>query len=244
MKKDFNEIYKIAAKYFYKDFRLKGGSQKKIAQKLGITQSYVSYVINGSRTGSLTLLEEIAFMLSGKSLDEFLVAGRRIKQDLSPEPKEDTAPEDSPESLIAKLTYYIVDHKRIKEEFENEHWLLQEALNSADYGIVIICSDRKVLAYNKAYKKMIGYPDEILATRDIMTYLKWSRTLIRNLKKFDRQAQEAFKATKRTIHTYSMKDGRTIKRKLFPIYNNENVAGWVVHLIDITSIKRKADRKK
>ena len=72
MENDFKNIFTLAAKHFFKDFKLGGGSQKKIAQRLGITNSYVSAVINGSKTASLTLLEQIAFMLSGKPLDEFL----------------------------------------------------------------------------------------------------------------------------------------------------------------------------
>ena len=53
MESDLQEIFKLAARHFYKKYKKKGGSQAVLAEKLGITQSYVSAVINGSRTASL-----------------------------------------------------------------------------------------------------------------------------------------------------------------------------------------------
>ena len=244
MGSNMNELFKLAAKYFYKEYKKSGGSQKELAEKLGVTNSYVSSVLNGSRSASLPLMEQIATQLSNRPLDEFLVVGRRIKNGQEPLQKAISESEDTPESLIAKLTYYVVNHQRIEKELEEEQWLLQEALDIADYGIVIFGKDRKVLAYNKSYKEMFGYPEEILATRNIMAYAKWSRPLVLDQIKFDKDVEEALNSTTRITHTLKLKGGRTIERIIHPIFKNEDIAGWAVHLIDITPTKRKGDKKK
>lgn len=238
MENDFTEIFMLAAKHFYKEFKRSGGSQKKMSKELGVTTSYISSVINGSRTASLSLLEQIALMLSGKPLDEFLWVGRRIKKGLPPIQKEETDLLDSPEELISKLTYYIVDHQRMKKELEDEQWLFQEAINMADYGIVIAGTDRRVLAYNKVYQKIFRYPDEILATKDMGVYVRYGRDQMANLEKFDREIQEAFAAEAPISHLVELKDGRIIKRDVFPLKRDGKLVGRLAHLTDTNKSKR------
>ena len=121
---------------------------------------------------------------------------------------------------------------------ENQ-WLLQEALDIANYGIVIIAKDRKVLAYNKAYKEIAGYPEEILSTKDITIYAKWSRQLFVDQIKFDKEVGEILNSINPTFIISKLKDGRTLERNFYPIFKNGDIAGWVGHVIDITSTKRK-----
>jgi PAS domain S-box-containing protein len=241
MQSNLQEIFTLASKYFYKEFKENGGTQKVIAEELGVTPSYVSAVLNGSRYASLSLLEQIATILSGKPLDEFLVVGRRIKNGLKPLQEESPIASDSPENLIARLSHYIIDHQRIEQELAEKQWLLQAALDIATYGIVIVAKDKNVLAYNKTYKDMIGYPDEILETRKIMVYVKWSRHLILDQVRFDKELEEALNANTLISHNFKLKDGRTLKRRTSPIYKKGGLAGWIIYLVDITPTKRKDD---
>ena len=244
MASDLSEIFKLAAKYFYKEFKNTGGSQKDLAETLGVRKTYLSSVLNGTRSASISLMEQIAQILSDKTLDEFLGIGRRIKEGLEPLQETSRKSESSPESLIAQLSFYVVDHQRIEKELEKKHWLLQEALNVGENGIVIVGSDLKVLAYNKAYKEIIGYPDEILSTRNISAYLRWSRDLYLDQVKFDKDMEEAQTSTKTITHFAKMKDGRKIKRTIYPIYKNSDLAGKIVHIADVTETKRKDNGKK
>ena len=237
MKTTTNDIFKTAAKYFFQDFKRKGGSQKQIAKELGITPSYVSAVINGSRTASLTLFEQIAFMLSGKPLDEFLRVGRRLIKGLSPILANEKEVQDTPEELISKLTYYIVDHQRIQQALQDEQWLFQAAINRVDFGIVIASTDKKVLACNSAYQRIFSYPDEIIATKDMSVYVRYGRNQMANLEKFDNDIQEAFASTTPISHIVELKDGRLIKRDVFPLYRNIKLAGRLAHLTEISSAK-------
>jgi len=239
MDNNFSEIFTLASKYFYKEFKRLGGSQERMADELGVTKTYISAVMNGSRTASLTLFEKIAFILSGKPLDEFLRVGRRVKEGLPPLQDKDSAFSDSPEQLISKLTYFIVDHQRIKKRLEDEQWLFQEAINMADYGIVIVSPDKKVLAYNKAYKNLFGYPDEILATKDIRAYVRFGRNQMANLAEFEREIQEAFAAQSPISHLVELTDGRFIKRDVFPLFRDGEIFGRLVHLNDVTLAEKK-----
>ena len=128
MKDDLQEVFKLAARYFFKKYREKGGTQGRLAEKLGVTQSYVSSVMTGNKSASLDLQSQIAHILSGKQYEQFLVIGRRIKNGLDPEFDDVKKVDDSVESLIARLSYYVVDHQRIEGElvtkknfYENHH---------------------------------------------------------------------------------------------------------------------------
>ncbi len=65
MSQDLQEIFVLALNYFYKKYKAKGGTQNKLARRLGITQSYVSAVLNGSKTASLELQDQLAGVLYG-----------------------------------------------------------------------------------------------------------------------------------------------------------------------------------
>jgi PAS domain S-box-containing protein len=184
-------------------------------------------------------MEQIALILSDKPLDEFLVVGRRIKNGTSPTQEEATTPDEGPESLIAKLTYYIVDHQCIEKQLDEKHWLLEQALNMADYGVVIVSHDRIVLAYNTKYKELFGYPEEILATRNIETYVKWSRNIMLDKEKFDKEVNETLSIKEPISHNVQLKNGKVLERRVDPIFKNGNFAGWIAQIRDITSEKKK-----
>jgi PAS domain S-box-containing protein len=115
MKNDLGDIFVLALNYFYKKYKAKGGTQNKMADRLGITQSYISAVLNGSKTASLELQNQLANILYGP-YEEFLVIGRRIKNGLDPELYIRDNKEEGVETLIAKLSHYVVDHQRIEKD--------------------------------------------------------------------------------------------------------------------------------
>jgi PAS domain S-box-containing protein len=115
MKNDLSEIFVLALNYFYKKYKAKGGTQKKLADRLRITQSYISAVLNGSKKASLELQNQFANILYGP-YEEFLIVGRRIKNGLDPELITHDQSDESAETLIAKLSHYVVDHQRIEKE--------------------------------------------------------------------------------------------------------------------------------
>jgi PAS domain S-box-containing protein len=132
MKNDLGEIFLLALNYFYKKYKAKGGTQNKMADRLGITQSYISAVLNGSKNASLELQNQLANILYGP-YEEFLVIGRRIKNGLDPELFIQDDKEEGVETLIAKLSHYVVDHQRIEKDLVQSREKFQDIiLTSSD----------------------------------------------------------------------------------------------------------------
>jgi PAS domain S-box-containing protein len=161
MGSDLQDIFRLAAKHYYKQYKKKGGSQAEIAKKLGINQSYVSAVINGSKTASLELQNQIANILYGP-FEEFLVIGRRIQQELEPEIKEMPEPEDGVEKLIAQLTYYVMDHQRIEKELADTKNFYEDIVQNLQSGVLVTDSDDTIFFTNQFMSRIADVPPENL----------------------------------------------------------------------------------
>jgi PAS domain S-box-containing protein len=161
MASDLQEIFKLAAKHFYKKYKKKGGSQAEIAEKLNITQSYVSAVMSGSRMASLELMEQIAAILYGP-FDEFLVVGRRIQNSLEPEITEKPEPKQDVEKLIAQLTHYVMDHQRIQKELKNTKEFYQDIVQNLQSGVIVTDSYDTIYFANRMMFDITNIPQERL----------------------------------------------------------------------------------
>jgi PAS domain S-box-containing protein len=360
MEYDLHNLFQSAAKFFFKRYKSQGGSQKKLADKLGITQSYLSSVINGSRTASMEMYSKIANALYGP-FDKFLKAGRLIVDGHDPleDPKPDSA--DSVESLIAHLTHYVMEQhlihkklqiseekfrdisltsgdmifeldedmkvsfiagnfeqttgktkdeilgskfsdyldepekerlaalaeesiknnsilntvitiknddqeyyrhviakpilsqetkkfngfrgtyrditsrKRLEKDLAEEMCLFQSAINIFEEdGLLFIDKNNKVLRWNEYYKDLIGYPDEVLETRDLNQYLKYLKPMLADLDDYEEGLREVMESKDVTLHYCKLKDGRIIRRQIYPIYNNDQFYGRILRLKDVT----------
>jgi PAS domain S-box-containing protein len=223
-------VFKLAATYFYKKYREEGGNQERLAEKLGVSQSYISSIMSGSKSASLELQSRIATVLSGKLYEDFLAIGRRIKNGLEPELIEEKENHESAEMLIAKLSHYVVDHQRIEKELIDKQWLLQEALNTASYGIIIFGKEEEVLAYNNAYLELSGYSNKTLLSNDSRANIKEGRSYASDPEAYDEQIEEIRSTKKKLIHHFKRKDGSTYKRIVFPMLKNGDITGMVIHL--------------
>jgi PAS domain S-box-containing protein len=159
MRSDLQDIFSLAAKHFYKQYKKKGGSQAEIAKKLGITQSYVSAVINGSKTASLELQDQIANILYGP-FEEFLTVGRRLQNDLEPETQEVPEPKEDVEKLIAQLTYYIMNHQRIQKELANIKDFYADIVQNLQSGVLVTDTDDTIYFANRYVFEIAGIPQE------------------------------------------------------------------------------------
>ena len=161
MGSDLQDIFKLAAKHFYKQYKKKGGSQAEIAEKLGITQSYVSAVMGGSKTASLELQNQIANILYGP-FEEFLAVGRKIQKNIDPEMKEAPEPKEGVEKLIAELTYYVMDHQRIEKELAETKNFYEGIVQNLQSGVLVTESDDTIIFTNKFMSVIAGIPIEKL----------------------------------------------------------------------------------
>jgi PAS domain S-box-containing protein len=159
MGSDLQDIFKLAAKHFYKKYKKTGGSQAQIAEQLGINQSYVSAVMGGSKTASLELQNQIAKILYGP-FEEFLAVGRRIQNNLDPEVKEKPEPDESVEKLIARLTHYVMDHQRIEKELVDTQKFYEEIVQNLQSGVLVTDKDDKIYFANQFMFNIAGIPPE------------------------------------------------------------------------------------
>jgi PAS domain S-box-containing protein len=169
MKDDLQGVFKLAARYFFKKYRDTGGTQGRLAEKLGVTQSYVSSVITGNKSASLELQSQIAHLLSGKQYEEFLAIGRRIKNGLDPEIHAAKEADDSVESLIARLSHYVVDHKRIESELVSMRDFYEKIVEGLQSGVVVSDARDNITYLNKFMERLIGVEaDRIIGTNQLV----------------------------------------------------------------------------
>ena len=128
MNEDLHEIFKLATQHFFKKYRENGGTQAKLAKKLEVTQPYISSVLTGNKNASLDLQSQVASILYRGPYEEYLAIGRRIKNGLDPEIHIQQETNNSVESLIARLSHYVVDHQRIENELIKSHEKLQDII--------------------------------------------------------------------------------------------------------------------
>lgn len=155
MKEEILELFRFASKFFFKKYKETGGSQSQLAEEFGVTQSYLSSVMNGSRSASFELYNRIAERLYGP-LDKFIAAGRRIKDGLDPLADEGTDAEDSVEKLIAQLTYYVMDYKRLQKELSKQKLFYETIIENLQSGVIVTDKNNKIIYVNKYIEKMFA----------------------------------------------------------------------------------------
>jgi len=161
MGNEIHELFRLAAKFFIKEYKKHGSSQNILARELGITQSYLSSVMSGSRSASLELYSQIAEKLYGP-IDKFLAVGRRIKEGHEPFIEKEKQPEDPVENLIARLTYYIVDHKRIENELSDTKSFYEDIIQNLQSGVLVTNSDDTIVFANRFIFEIFGIQPERL----------------------------------------------------------------------------------
>jgi len=144
---DLQEIFVLALKYFFKKYKASGGTQNKLAMKLGVTQSYVSAVLTSTKKASIEMQERFAKMLYGP-YEEFLAVGRRLKNGLDPEFIISRDQDEGVELLVKKLSHYITDHRRVEEslvEMKNFYEAIVEKMQS---GVLVTDQNDEIYYIN------------------------------------------------------------------------------------------------
>lgn len=140
----------------------------------------------------------------------------------------------------------ITETINLKNEIDDQMWLFQSAIDAiTEMAVVITDKENRVLKWNTAYPKIFGYPTELLETRNPLkyfTYLKDNNTLA-DYDDFMKGMTETMNSTDETVHEFSLKDGRTIRRRSKPIFKDGEFAGLVSFVQDITKNKRKREKK-
>jgi PAS domain S-box-containing protein len=167
MENDYHEIFRLAANFFFEKYRQRGGTQRRLARKLGVTQPYISSVLTGKRTASIDLQSQVASLLYGP-YDEFLTIGRRIKNGLDPEMHETIRADDSAESLIARLSHYVIDHKRIEGELVEMRSFFESIVENLQSGVLVTDASDNITYVNKYIEYLSNMPKDEIIGRNML----------------------------------------------------------------------------
>lgn len=241
MSDELHNLFSLAAKFFSKEYKKKGGSQGELAKQLGITQSYLSSVINGSRTASLDLQSRIAEIFIG-SYDHFLAAGRQIKEGQDPRKPKLPETNDNVENLIAKLTYYVIDNKRTREALNEQTWLLDKTIEFIPFAVIVTDAGNNVIKVNGAFKEIIGLPDDVYGSANLQELIAYAKEIFKDEEIFLSEAEGILASRQEVAFTLKTKDGRTLKITSMPIFRGEQFNGKVIYVEDRSPDKRKKDK--
>lgn len=192
MPNETSELFALAAQYFLKKYKEKGGSQAILAKELGVTNAYISSVVNGSRVASFDLYTQIARKLFGP-LDKFLTVGRRIKDDLPPLPEENNQ-KDEGEHLITRLAYYILDHQRIAKEIKELKQFYESIVENLQSSVLVMDNENEVVYANNKIMNICGIPPSEIVGKSPLTFKESIPGL--KLDEFVRKYNEAFEQLK------------------------------------------------
>ncbi|MDW7773598.1 MAG: PAS domain-containing protein [Desulfobulbaceae bacterium] len=154
---DLHEIFRLAARHFYQRYKRNGGSQVQLAEILGVNPSYVSAVMSGSKKASLELQSRIAEILYGP-FEEFLMVGRRIKNNFDPQLMISPGADESIEKLITRLGHYVSDYHRMEKELVRVRDFYEEIVQNLQSGVIVTDRNDTIFFANDAMAVLTGIP--------------------------------------------------------------------------------------
>lgn len=158
---NLQDIFLLALNYFYKKYKASSGTQGKLALKLGISQSYISAVLNGTKKASIELQEKLANVLYGP-YEEFLAIGRRISNGLDPEFIMQSSQDESVDLLIKRLSHYITDHQRIEKKLVEMKDFYEAIVEKMQSGVLVTDLNDEIYFINNWLLNKYGVSRESL----------------------------------------------------------------------------------
>ena len=241
MKDNLHEVFRLAASHFFKQYREEGGTQRRLAMKLGVSQSYISSVLSGARSASLELQSQIADILSGREYEDFMAIGRRIKNGLDPEIHEVKEADDSVDSLITRLSHYVIDHKRIEDELVNMRDFYEKIVEGLQSGVVVFDENDNITYLNRFMVRIIGVAaDRIIGINQLG---KCERFPDRNLDALMVYYQEAKDGLEPVFYENvfvitSSGNKKLVSGWMIPLQKGERYDGMIITIRDITRLQK------
>ena len=230
------EIFMLALKYFYEKYKTRGGTQKKLASRLGVTQSYISAVLTNTKKASIELQERLANILYGP-YEEFLLVGRRIQSGLEPELIIKSDRDDEIESLISKLSHYIRDYQRIEKQLIDTKNFYKIIIEKMQSGVFVTDQNDKVYFMNTWLTDKIGIPaNSVLGTYIPEANEKFPMLQLDELINYYLLAKDTFEPQEFTQIKIILPSKKEVYRSgwCIPVYDSQVYVGMIVTIGDIT----------
>jgi len=241
MNKDLHKIFNLAAKYFFKKYRDNGGTQAKLAKKLGVAQSYISSILTGNKHASLDLQSQIASILYQGPYEDFLTIGRRIQNGLDPEFYTQKATDDSVESLITRLTHYVVDHQRIETQLVNMRNFYEKIVENLQSGVIVSDAYDDITYVNRYIEHLIGVPAEsLIGTNQIINSEKYPDRKLGSLRDFYIKAKEILEPVsyENIFVTTSGSRDLWVTGWMIPLIKENRYDGMICTILNMTRLQK------
>ena len=241
MKDDVQEVFRLATGYFFRKYRKKGGTQGSLALELGISQSYISSVLSGARSGSLELQSQIAHILSGRQYEEYLVIGRRIKNGLDPETSNIQENDSSIDTLITRLSHYVIDHKRIEEELTGMRDFYEKIVENLQSGIIVSDGNDDITYMNRFMERIIGLDaDRIICINQLAKNERFPDLNLDEMMVYYQEAKDAQKPVyyENVFVVTSEGNRKLLSGWMIPLQKGERFDGMIITLRDMTRLQK------
>ena len=241
MRESLHEIFRLATTYFFKKYREDGGTQRRLAMKLGVSQSYISSVLSGARTASLELQSQIADVLSGKEYEDFLAIGRRIKNGLDPESQDIKEGDDSVDSLITRLSHYVIDHKRIEDELVSMRDFYEKIVEGLQSGVVVSDGNDNITYLNRFMERIIGVDvDRIIGMNQLGRSERFPDRNLDELMVYYQEAKDAIAPVfyENVFVVTSGGNRKLVSGWMIPLKKGRRFDGMIITIRDITRLQK------
>ena len=130
------------------------------------------------------------------------------------------------------------ERKRVEESLA----ILEATLEATHEGMLIVDTDRNVVAWNQNFTQMLQIPDEIMATRNHQLVISHAAQNFADPASIT-EGIEAIHSTREIAHDeIAMRDGRVIDRYSAPVVvEGEGIVGRVTFLRDVTDERRATE---
>jgi PAS domain S-box-containing protein len=241
MKDDLQEIFRLATGHFFKEFREKSGTQRSLAMELGVSQSYISSVLSGARAASLELQSQIAHILSGKKYEDFLAIGRRIKNGLDPESRDVKEVDDSVDSLMTRLSHYIIDHKRVEDELVSMRDFYEKIVEGLQSGVIVSDGNDDIKYMNRFMERIIGVEaDRITCINQVAKNERFPDLDLDGLMTHYQEAKDGLEPVyyENVFVISSGGNKKLLSGWMIPLQKGDHFDGMIITLRDITRLQK------
>jgi PAS domain S-box-containing protein len=209
--------------------------------KLGVSQSYISSVLSGARTASLELQNQIADVRSGKEYEDFLAIGRRIKNGLDPESQDIKEGDDSVDSLITRLSHYVIDHKRIEDELVSMRDFYEKIVEGLQSGVVVSDGNDNITYLNRFMERIIGVDvDRIIGMNQLGRSERFPDRNLDELMVYYQEAKDSLAPVFYENVFVVTSDGnrKLVSGWMIPLKKGRRFDGMIITIRDITRLQK------
>ncbi|OAB58373.1 hypothetical protein AY599_23840 [Leptolyngbya valderiana BDU 20041] len=127
-------------------------------------------------------------------------------------------------------------------QLHQQRAILQALFKITEGGILIVDTDRHIVAYNPQFQALWGIPDDILQAGDDRRVLNHVLELLEDVERFQSRVEELYaNPDPISVDRLTLKDGRVFERSSRAYSIDDRLAGYVWSFCDVTERQQTED---